>query len=329
MKPPPESERKTRKRRIDPSLDALGWKLRPRDEIPLNQPHRTEEVETSAGPADYALWLDRRIVGVVEAKKLTLGPQNVLTQAERYARGLRQTGSNLDGYRCLFLYSTNGEIIGFHDVRHPLNRSRAVAGFHTPAGLSELLARDFHSAYARLLGTPNDQPMLRPYQREANAAVERAIAERKRKLLVAMATGTGKTYTFVNQIYRLLKAGAARRVLFLVERRAPAAQAVRAFSAYEAEPGRKFDQIYEVYSSRFQMGDFAEEEKFDPKVMPTKHLTDPQPVHPFVYVCTIQRMAINILGRQAIFGLGDDVLDDDADELDIPIHAFDLERPRC
>jgi type I restriction enzyme R subunit len=64
--------------------------------------------------------------------------------------------------------------------------------------LTELLTRDFDSAYATLLGTPNDQPMLRPYQREANAAVERAIAERKRHLLVAMARGTGRTYTFVN-----------------------------------------------------------------------------------------------------------------------------------
>ena len=324
MNPPEENERKTRKRRIDPRLDALGWKLLRKDEVPLNRPRRTEEEETSAGPADYALWLDRRIVGVVEAKKVTLGPQNVLTQAERYARGLGQTGVNFDGCRCPFLYSTNGEIVWFHDVRHALNRSRPVSGFHTPAGLSELLTRDLDSAYARLLGTPNDQPMLRPYQREANAAVEGAIAGRKRNLLVAMATGTGKTYTFVNQVYRLLKAGAARRVLFLVDRRVLAAQAVRAFSAFEAEPGRKLDQIYEVYGSRFQMGDFAEEEKFDPKVLPTKYLTDPQPGHTFVYVCTIQRMAMNILGRQAIFGLGDEELDDDADKLDIPIHAFDL-----
>ena len=79
-----ESEWLTRKRRIDPLLDAAGW---PRRKGKANAAFRTEEEETAHGPADYALWLDDRIVGIVEAKKLTIGPQNVLTQAERYARG--------------------------------------------------------------------------------------------------------------------------------------------------------------------------------------------------------------------------------------------------
>ncbi len=83
-----ESEWLTRKRRIDPLLDAAGW---PRRKGKGNTAFRTEEEETARGPADYALWLDDRIVGIVEAKKLTIGPQNVLTQAERYARGLSQS----------------------------------------------------------------------------------------------------------------------------------------------------------------------------------------------------------------------------------------------
>jgi type I restriction enzyme R subunit len=70
---------------------------------------RTEEEETDNGPADYALWLDNKVVGLIEAKKLTVGPQNVLTQAERYARGLRNSSYNFDGLRAPFLYSTNGE----------------------------------------------------------------------------------------------------------------------------------------------------------------------------------------------------------------------------
>src|SRR5205085_1818858 len=120
--------------------------------------------------------------------------------------------------------------------------------------LSEMLSRDFDAAYEKLVSSPNEQEKLRPYQRAANAAVEKAIAERKRNLLVAMATGTGKTYTLVNQIYRLMKSGVAKRVLFLVDRRALAAQAVRAFSSFDVEPGQKFDHVYEVYSSRFQTG---------------------------------------------------------------------------
>ena len=115
-----------------------------------------------------------------------------------------------------------------------------------------------------------------------------------------MATGTGKTFTLVNQIYRLMKAGVARRVLFLVDRRALSAQAVRAFSAFEVEPGKKFDQVYEVYSSRFQAEDFGDDDKFDAKVLPQKYLTDPQPGYAFVYVCTIQRMGSTSSAGQAV-----------------------------
>src|SRR6266851_2238232 len=323
MGTPTESEWRTRKGRIDPKLDAAGWRL-PKGGKRSTKPFRSEEEPTANGPADYALWLDQRIVGVVEAKKLTVGPQNVLTQAERYARGIPESSYDFHGHRCPFLYATNGEVFWFHDVRHPLNRSRKVAAFHTPSALLEMLERDFDGACEKLHSLANDTEHLRPYQKAANAAVEKAIAERKRNLLVAMATGTGKTRSLVNQIYRLIKAGVAKRVLFLVDRRALAAQAVRAFSSFEAEPGQKFDQIYEVYSSKFQSEDFGEEEKFDPKLLPQKYLTDPKPGQAFVYVATIQRMAINILGRQAIFGAGNEEIEEDAGELDIPIHAFDL-----
>ncbi len=86
----------------------------------------------------------------------------------------------------------------------------------------------------------------------------------------------------------------------------------------------KFDRIYEVYSQRFQRGDFDEEDTpFDPKVLQGSYLTDPQPQHAFVYVCTIQRMAINLFGRDAVLHRTEEAIDDDADKLDIPIHAFD------
>jgi type I restriction enzyme R subunit len=319
-----ESEKLTRKRRIDPRLDASGWTLPRGGTTPLHRPFRTEEEETDAGPADYALWMDNHVVGIVEAKKLATGPQSVLTQAERYARGLRKSRFNYDGLRCPFLYSTNGEKVWFRDVRHPLNLSREVSGFHTPSALQELLSRDFETDCEKLLQLPHEHPRLRPYQKKANGDIDRAIADRKRNLLVAMATGTGKTYTMVNQVYRLMKSGVARRVLFLVDRRALAAQAVRAFASFEPEPGRKFDKLYEVYSSRFQTEDFGDEEKFDPQVLPSKYLTDPQPGDTFVYVCTIQRMATHILGRQALSGPEEESVEEDADRLDIPLHAFDL-----
>src|SRR5262249_21366110 len=244
------------------------------------------------------------------------------TQAERYARGVAGGPFDFRGYRVPFLYSTNGEVIWHHDVRHPLERARRVTRFHTPDALREWLARDAEGAAAALAALPNDHPKLRPYQQEANAAAEEAIRARKRQMLLAMATGTGKTFTLGNQVYPLLKSGVAQRVLCLVDRRALAAQAVRAFASFEPEPGRKFNQVYEVYSQHFRRDDLGEDDRFDPLVLPEEYLTAPQAKHCFVYVCTIQRMAVNLFGRAAVWsGEGDD-LDPDAAQLDIPVHAF-------
>jgi len=242
----PEAERTTRTSRIDPKLRAQGWRVVPYDETkPLTAYDRCaiKEFPTANGPVDYALCVGGRILGLVEAKKLTLGPQNVLTQAERYAKGLAESAFNFQGLRAPFLYSTNGEIIWHHDVRHPLNRSHTIASFHTPDALTELIDRDMPAAARALAGIPNTNELLRPYQWDANRAIEQAISNHKRVMLVAMATGTGKTLTMVHQVYRLMKAGAAKRILFLVDRRALAAQAVRAFASFEAEPGLKFDKI--------------------------------------------------------------------------------------
>ena len=323
-KPTYELESAARAERIDLELDAAGWVLPSPQLRPLHGPYRTVEETTDNGPADYALWLNGEVVGVIEAKKVTLGPQNVLWQAEMYARGLRNPKFNFDGLGCPFIYSTNGSVTWFHDVRRPLNRARQVAGFHTPNAFREMFSRDFDAACDNMLHLPHDHPRLRPYQKEANARVEKAIAARNRSLLVAMATETGKTFTIVNQIYRLMKAGVGKRILFLVDRRALVAQAVRDFSAFDAESGQKFNQIYEVYSSPFQTEDFGDEEKFDAKVMPQSYLTDPQSGYTFVFVATIQRIAMNVLGRKAIFGFGEELIENGADRLDIPIHAFDV-----
>jgi len=320
------SEATTRKSRIDKALREAGWVVipfRPGLVAAALQNHAVEEYPTTTGPADYALFVAGRFLGVVEAKKLSLGPQNALVQAERYSRGAECTGLDFGGCRVPFLYATNGEVIWFHDVRHCAERSRRVAAFHVPSALQERLTRDFEADGERLRQLPNVHPRLRPYQFEANAATEAAVLTRKRQMLVAMATGTVKTFTMVNQAYRLMKSGVARRVLFLVDRRALAAQAVRAFAAFEPEPGLKFDKIYEVYSQRFKREDFEEDEKFDPKVLPASYLLTPNAGHAFVYICTIQRMAINLFGRGTAFALGEEEIDDEADKLDIPIHAFD------
>ena len=321
------TEWQTRKELIDPEIRAAGWNIAPFiPDKPLSAYNRCaiEEYPTDNGPADYALCIDGKILGIVEAKKLSLGPQNVLNQAERYSKGATNNLFNFDGYRIPFLYSTNGEVIWHDDVRHTMHRSRKIFHFHTPDALAERMEQDFHNACNKLIETPIVNDKIRPYQIEANQAIEKAIADRKRHMLVAMATGTGKTFTMVNEVYRLMKSGVAKRILFLVDRRALAAQAVRAFASFEPEPNKKFDKIYEVYSQRFHREDLDESHSFDPKVLPTSYLKDPNPGLAFVYVSTIQRMTINLFGRNIIPQIGDEPLDEDADQIDIPIHAFDL-----
>jgi type I site-specific restriction endonuclease len=150
---PRDSEWLTRKRLIDPKLRAAGWcAVRYSDTKPLAAYDRCaiEEFPTDNGPADYALCVGGKILGIVEAKKLTLGPQNVLTQAERYSKASSNNPLNFRDYRVPFLYSTNGEIIWHHDIRHPLSRSHTISRFHTPEALAERFTAESYTALTSL-----------------------------------------------------------------------------------------------------------------------------------------------------------------------------------
>ncbi len=312
------SEAQTRRMLIDEALVRAGWG----PVVPFQPGARydhaaVEEYPTVSGPADYILFHKGMALACVEGKRLSVGPQNVLQQAKRYARDFPQL--------LPFIYSSNGEQIWFQDLRDQLNLSRQVAAFHTPQALTEMLDRDESAALRKLQGIPTNRSLW-PFQVEAIQAIERAIAERRRSMLLAMATGTGKTFTMVNLIYRLMKSGYAKRILFLVDRRALAAQAVVEMASFEAEPGLKFDQCYEVYSQRIRREDLDERVQFDLKILPAEYLTNPSARDSFVYVSTIQRMQINLFGPEGVFqGPAWDQDDDsDAGKLDIPIHAFDL-----
>lgn len=324
-----EAEWRTRKTRIDRRLRDAGWAPTPfrlAHTLAAYGTAAVEEFETAAGPADYALVDSGEPLALVEAKKVSLGPRNALVQAQRYARGMDGSPFSFDGFGVPFAYATNGEKIYFQDLRRPDSYSREVARFHTPAALRELLGRDTQATQAWLQANPNDHARLRRYQVEATDAIEDAIGRGKRQMLVAMATGTGKTFTIASEIYRLMKSGTGRRILFLVDRRALAAQAVSTLAAFEPEPGLKFNQLYDVYSQRFKREDFDEGEKFDPTVLPNRYLTDPQVGDAFVYVCTIQRMRVNLFGWKDAFedSTSDPEDEADADILPIPIHAFDV-----
>jgi len=324
-----KSEYKTRVKLIDKQLLACGWQ-----KIENYAPGiayttvAVREYPTDNGPADYALFYNGELLAFVEAKKVEKGPLAVIDQAERYARGLKGGHYPYGEYGLPFVYATNGVVIAFRDLRHELNLRREVKMFHTPKALYEKLHTKVEEAYEKLAGQ-NPHTMLRPYQQEAVSAVLDKIREGKREMLVAMATGTGKTYTIVSLIHRLMASGLARRVLFLVDRRALAAQAVTALNSFEAVPNHKFSEIYQVYSNRFKREDFDEDDaKFDPKVIETKYLTDPGVENTFVYVCTIQRMRRNLFGIEDAasetgeIDRGED--DEQAGILDIPVHAFDV-----
>ena len=168
-------------------------------------------------------------------------------------------------FRLPFVYSSNGrpwvkqlaELSGtwFRDVREPSHAARALPGFHSPAGLLDLLTRSREAAERQLREEGAGYLRLRDYQLRAIAAVEAALAEGRRACLVAMATGTGKTRTVIGLMYRLLKAGRFRRILFLVDRRTLGLQAQEAFDEAPLEQNQPLSKIYNVA----ELGDMAAE----------------------------------------------------------------------
>ncbi|NLA75963.1 MAG: DEAD/DEAH box helicase family protein, partial [Deltaproteobacteria bacterium] len=322
-----ESEATTRKKRIDEKLKSplLNWVVIHNskvDDYSKLSGHAVEEYPTKTGPADYALFVDGKLLGIIEAKKISVGAGNVLEQAKRYARGVPNTIGEWRDYRVPFLYSTNGELIFHIDVRKQGNISYQLIDFHTPKALLDKFNRDTEKSENWFSCHPvKEITRLRPYQVKAIESIEKGLLSGKKTMLLAMATGTGKTFTMVSSIYRLIESGYAKRILFLVDRRALAAQTVSALSAFETPKGLKLDRTYEVFSQKFKREDLEEEHFFDPKVLPEEYLTNPQEKHTFIYVSTIQRMTINLLGKEAVLDFEYDV---DAAKLDIPINAFDI-----
>lgn len=220
------------------------------------------EWPTESGPADYCLFVGLMPVGIVEAKHESTDIAGAIVQAKRYSRGFEVTsymnspGDAWEDYKLPFLFSTNGRPflrqvaeksgIWFLDAREPTNHPRPLEAWYTPEGLKQLLEQDIQAANERLQNEPTDYLPLRDYQAEAIHTVETEIAAGKRDLLLAMATGTGKTITCIGLVYRLIKTGRFRRVLFLVDRSALGEQASGAFENVTMENHQSFTDIYDV-----------------------------------------------------------------------------------
>ncbi len=233
---------------IDQQLTAAGWVLQDRDQLNrLAAPGvAVREFPTASGPADYALLVDGRLVGVVEAKKEGTSLTAVAEQTARYLTSATKYVPRV-GEELPFGYEANGHEIRFLDRRDPEPRSRPVFWFHRPETLRDW-ARQTATLRARLQQLPVLQPTgLRDCQVEAIRNLEVSLRHDRPRALIQMATGAGKTFTAVTAAYRLIKFAGAKRVLFLVDRGNLGRQTLQEFQAYATpDDGRKFTELYNV-----------------------------------------------------------------------------------
>ena len=199
-------------------------------------------------PADYVLFVNRHAVGVIEAKKDTAGENITATegQTERYATAnLKWRTANTP---LRFRFEATGQIIRFTDNDDPAPRSRELFHFFKPETLAAWVAQP-GSLRRRLAEQMPPLPVrnLRDCQITAVTGLEKSLALNKPRALVHMATGAGKTFTAITAVYRLLKFGGAKRILFLVDTRNLGKQAHQEFMAYTPpDDGRKFTELYNV-----------------------------------------------------------------------------------
>jgi type I restriction enzyme, R subunit len=221
------------------------------------------EWPTASGPADYVLFVGLMPVAAVEAKRKNIDVSGALQQAKRYSRTFKSheelvsPGGPWREFQIPFVFSSNGRPYlrqlatrsgtWFCDVRNAENLGHALDGWYTPDGLVALLKRDEDRANEQLQNEPFNYGFpLRHYQQAAIQSIEQAIREGQREILLAMATGTGKTKTCIALIYRLLKAQRFRRVLFLVDRSALGEQAANAFKDTRMESLQTFADVFGI-----------------------------------------------------------------------------------
>ena len=155
-----ESESATRKKRIDTRLKSslLNWEIIHNDKVidtSALAAHAVEEYPTETGPADYALFVQGKLLGIIEAKKIAVGAENVLEQAKRYSRGVEQTIGEWRGYKVPFLYSTNGEITF---LKMADEKSIEINNKYNWASILRLAGTDLLDHYSEVLRNLRDEP---------------------------------------------------------------------------------------------------------------------------------------------------------------------------
>jgi type I restriction enzyme, R subunit len=242
---PEEKARQT----IDEKLIQSGWAIQNMNELNLSSTLgvAVREFPTSTGPVDYALFVDGKPVGVVEAKRDELGESitDVENQSGRYANSKFKWVKT--DYSIRFVYEATGKIVRFTDYADIKCRSRSVFSFHRPETLQKLLKQPDTIRNNMKHFPPLDETGFRKCQINAIRNLDHSFAENRPKALVQMATGAGKTFTAITAAYRLLKYGKMNRILFLVDTRGLGEQAEREFLAYTPnDDPRSFSQLYGV-----------------------------------------------------------------------------------
>src|SRR5829696_2970233 len=272
---------------IDKRLLEAGWVVQDKKAIDFNagQGIAVREYQTDVGPADYVLFVGKRAVGVIEAKSEDWGHKitTIEEQSAGYAAAKLKWVNNSQPLP--FVYESTGVITRFTDGRDPKPRSREVFTFHRPESMAEWLSKT-KSLRARLHDIPALNPAgLRNCQITAIQNLELSFKADRPRALVQMATGSGKTFTAITSVYRLLKHADAKRILFLVDTKNLGEQAEQEFMSYlPNDDNRKFTELYAVTRLK---------SSFIP--------TDNQ-----VYISTIQRMYSILKGTE---------LDESAEEI--------------
>lgn len=228
----------------------------------------TDSTVGNKGYADYALFIDNQLVATIEAKAIHKDIPSVIDyQCKDYSRNIRSEDAKYQigiwgNYKVPFTFATNGRPyleqydtksgVWFLDLREPDNAPKALKGWMSPTGMLEQLEKDIAARNKVLRDMPydllrdKDGLNLREYQLKAIQAAENAILNGQQNVLLAMATGTGKTRTILGMIYRFLKTGRFRRILFLVDRTSLGEQASDVFKEVKLEDLMTLDDIYNI-----------------------------------------------------------------------------------
>jgi type I restriction enzyme R subunit len=331
MTPAPEADARLK---IDELLEVAGWDVQDAKSAnihaALGVAIREFPLASGYGFADYLLYVDGKAAGVIEAKKVGSTLTGVEIQSDKYTKGLPE-GLPRWHNPLPFSFQSTGVETRFTNGLDPAPRSRNVFAFHRPELFADWLEPDtgvipgiaaesqdrfgqFPTFLARLQQMPElITEGLWPAQIKAITNLEASLRDNHPRSLIQMATGSGKTFTAINFIYRLIKFAGARRVLFLVDRGNLGRQTLKEFQQYVSPYNNfKFSEEYIVQNLTSNVLDTTAR----------------------VSICTIQRLYSMLKGRDLPEELDEESVDSfgnlfkEPDPIeynaDFPIETFDV-----